>query len=77
VDCNQSENPVQRKRQTVENHERTYIASHADLPRLVTHSSPRGEELVNLVIKAPGKTKRGAICSVHKKSRFLATAKQN
>jgi len=51
VECNQSENPVQRKRQTVENHEKTYRASHADLLRLVTLSFPGGEGRVNLVGK--------------------------
>jgi len=67
VECNQCENPVQGKRQTVENQEKTYIASHADLPRLVTRSFPCGEERVNLVTKTPGKTKRGSQFAVFTK----------
>jgi len=57
VECNQSENPVQRKR--VENHERTYTASHADVLRLVTQSSPWGGMHEPVVTKALGKTKKG------------------
>jgi len=82
VECNQSENPVPRKRQTlcmffrgfqrfetVENHERTYIASRADLLRASCHAfiptwggtrKPGNQRLWK-------NQEGGTICSLHKK----------